>query len=522
MNHKTQTNNYTDFFYYTFRNILLVGIPFVIIFALVLSIPHSSATVSGASADSLTLSLPTSCTLSSVVNSAHNATLISGTYTSDIGKTTITTLCNDGNGYAIYANGLSNDTVGNNTLISSVSDNHDIETGIYEQGDTTSSWAMKLGNIESDTSPTPPIIEQTYDNTYGLVPSTWTKVAGRQSGTTDMITGSAFTTTYAVYTSPTQHAGTYTGQVAYALIHGSGDSPTPIYFMQDVANWKDSLQLEENVQAVDIRDSKTYWVTKLKDGNIWMTQNLDLCIGCSGTAALTSENTDLSTTASGSGIYDTAYGYSENNGVWTWTPASTAITSEENTGDSYTAPYSEELGDVYYYTSGSDTDDIKYISLSDCVNANHTEASCRHYHVGNRYNWTASIASNNSANISSNYANASNSICPKGWRLPIATNKDKTIFEFGDLLYTYYGITTSKFAAVSTTPVSYTINGFDKIRTSPLWFARYNGSTGAYHSSTVANNSSVYSLYFNKSGVYPFYSDAYSRRYTWSIRCLAR
>ena len=155
MNHKNQTNSYTDFFYYIFRNILLVSIPFVIIFALILSIPHSSATVSGASADSLTLSLPTSCTLSSVVNSAHNATLISGTYTSDIGKTTITTLCNDGNGYAIYASGISNGVVGNNALISSVSSNHNIATGIYEQGDTTSSWAMKLGNIESDTSPTP-------------------------------------------------------------------------------------------------------------------------------------------------------------------------------------------------------------------------------------------------------------------------------------------------------------------------------------------------------------------------------
>ena len=29
-------------------------------------------------------------------------------------------------------------------------------------------------------------------------------------------------------------------------------------------------------QLRDIRDGKYYWVTKLADGNCWMTQNLDL------------------------------------------------------------------------------------------------------------------------------------------------------------------------------------------------------------------------------------------------------
>ena len=135
-----------DFFYYAFRNILLVSLPILVISALVLSSFHSSAVTSGASVDNLTLSLPTSCTLSSVINSPHNTTMVSGLYEENIGKTTITTLCNDGNGYAIYASGISNGMVGNNTLISSVNNNHNISTGIYDpdNNNNPSSWSMKL------------------------------------------------------------------------------------------------------------------------------------------------------------------------------------------------------------------------------------------------------------------------------------------------------------------------------------------------------------------------------------------
>ena len=503
----SKTNNYTEFYYHFFRNILIVSIPLVIIFALVLSIPHSSATVSGVSADSLTLSLPTSCTLSSVVNSAHNATLISGTYTSDIGKTTITTLCNDGNGYAVYANGLSNGTVGNNALISSVSSNHNIATGIYEQGDTTSSWAMKLGNVSGDTSPTPPVIEQGYNNTYGLVPSTWTKVAGRTSGTTDMITGSSFTTTYAVYTAPTQHAGTYTGQVAYVLIHGSGGSPTPIYFMQDVASWKDNLQLEESIQAIDARDAKTYWVTKLQDGHVWMTQNLDFDI--STNTILNSETTDLNVAYnSTTGNYpEYNNGYTVNNNIIYWEPASSATTINftGNTvtgwGNSNTAPYS----------------------------ANKTDSKeTGHASLGNYYNWTAAIASNNSASLTTstydNIANSpKNSICPKGWRLPTISNDNASnagsTNEFARLNYLYNDSSATNIENLINQPLSFAKSS--SIKNDGSFYSDFN----AYWSSTPYSTISAYFLYFNQNtvstavtggGYWPYKS------YGFAIRCVAK
>ena len=63
----------TTFFYYTFRNILFVSVPLIIISALVLSLPHSSATSSGT--DNVQLILSTSCTINAVVTAEHTAYL---------------------------------------------------------------------------------------------------------------------------------------------------------------------------------------------------------------------------------------------------------------------------------------------------------------------------------------------------------------------------------------------------------------------------------------------------------------
>ena len=88
-NHKVKVHKTVscrvDFFYYAFRNILIIILPLFTISVLVLSLPHSSATNS--SADHLDFSIPVSCTLSSNIESAHSATLLNGTYKDNIGKT---------------------------------------------------------------------------------------------------------------------------------------------------------------------------------------------------------------------------------------------------------------------------------------------------------------------------------------------------------------------------------------------------------------------------------------------------
>ena len=281
-----------------------------------------------------------------------------------------------------------------------------------------------------------------------------------------------------------------------------------------------------------MRDNNLYWVAKLADGHCWMTQNLDLDIGGANTAPLNSNNTDISTTASGSSIYTD--GYTESNGVWTWNPASTAITSKHTISgasvsgwkESYTTPYSAEGGDIYYYTSNSSSDDITYNSLASCTQDGHTEGECKHYHRGNYYNWAATIASNNSSNLSTQYTNATNSICPKGWRLPIVDDRNQATYEFGQLL-TYYDVIPT---ITSSGDGAYTADGFNKIRTEPLWFVRsgriYNNAlgntakSGLYWSSTVYGSSDVEFLNFNSSTIWPSFGS--SKLLGETVRCLAR
>ena len=521
MGHKVKQSlmsSRVDFFYYAFRNILLVSIPLLVVSGIVLSHLsfHSSATGSTSGSDNLAITISSSCTLSSVVNIPHNAEVYNGNYLGDIGKTTIKTLCNDGNGYSVYAVGYSNNEEGNNKLINTDPSysNHSIETGLNTSG-LTSAWAMKLNNIPDDPSPTPPTIESDYNNTYGIVPPYWTKVASRASGTTDMAEGSSFTTTYAVYASSSQYAGTYQGQVKYLLTHPSSD--VKHFFMQNVDDWKEQMLPHEgdSIQAIDQRDGKKYWVTRLADGNVWMTQNLDLDIDT--TRTYTHNDTDLGWDTNN---FDTNATWTPDtaNGKYNLPVNGTSVPGWSNRNN---YPYSADPGDVYYYTSNSTSDDIKYTSLSNCTSAGHTEGECKHYHVGNYYNWTAAIASNNSSSYSTARTIAMDSICPKGWRLPTTISN-----EFGVLL-------AAQNILDSSSDTSYSIDGFNLIRHQPLYFSRSgyidavlieSGNNGYYWSNTVDSSINAYLLRFNKSNAWPIHdADWLLRKFAGrSIRCLAR
>ena len=73
--------------------------------------------------------------------------------------------------------------------------------------------------VNAVTGPSTPTIANSFDN-YHTVPDTYTKVAG-YNGATDSAEGSQVTTTYAIYTTPYQMTGTYTGQVKYIMVHPS-------------------------------------------------------------------------------------------------------------------------------------------------------------------------------------------------------------------------------------------------------------------------------------------------------------
>lgn len=527
MGKPTKTNNYTDFFYKTFRNILLFSIPTLIISTLVLSSFHSSA-VDGSSADKVTLSIPVSCTMNTTINSEHTISMVAGTYKDNIGKTTLTTYCNDKDGYVIYAIGATNNIEGKNTLSSiDLGEDYDIVTGLNTSkpvsGEDVSNWAMKLIPVAGNYTP---IIPVSYNNTYGLVPNTWTNVAHRDPGTFDMSEGSTFTTTYAVYAKGTQPASTYTGQVKYALLHPSSSiSPTTLerafflagktkvdivdpdtgetnsyYKMQDmttnICNTANITGEASQVQLVDIRDNKTYWVTKLLDGHCWMTQNLDLDLDSS--VALTSEDTDLNVVYnSTTGEYaEYNNGYTSSNNTIYWSPNNSTAISASSWINSSTLPGSLDIGKYYLNSSIGD-----------------------HSLTGNYYNWTSSIASNNSASLKDNVYNAKNSVCPKGWRLPAAINHSSVVPGDNDFINLDYYYNKNK------------PNYSNYLPNAPLYFAKSgrisgSGSTeffagdGYYWNSTVTDNKNAYNLYF-ENGINRLDNNR-PRNYGFSIRCLAR
>ena len=536
----------TDFFYYAFRNILLVSLPLAVMCGLVLShlSLHSSATVSNSESDSLTLTLSTSCTLSSSVEEAHTASLNGGQYEDDIGITKVNAYCNDNNGYSIYAIGSSGDTDGNTDLISNINDNYNIHTGIYDSSSITASssstWSMKLtAGVGSGINTTPPTINNNYSN-YNVVPNIYTLVASRASKT-DMtidtsVTGSYFTTTYDIYASSLQPAGTYTGKVKYLMVHPQSNVPYwantieesfagagkqkvysskaggYYYSMQDmtsdicglVAGNGDST----SAQLIDTRDDNVYWVAKLKDGHCWMTQNLDLAIVADAQdptkmKTLTSEDTDL-TDHSLTGAYSQANGYSydENTGITSWTPASsvktinfkgTTVTGWQN---SNTEPY-----------SASKTDD---------TNTGHAS-------LGNYYNWTAAIASNNSSSLTQDTINdisknPQNSICPKGWRLPTISDQSEITVdstnEFARLNYLYNSNAADTDNGLISGPLWF-------VRAGDIWRASFSANSGYYLSGTVKSNSQIYSLYFKGNTSNSSYGDS-GRVSGRSVRCVAR
>ena len=210
--------------------------------------------------DKVILQVPTACTMSGTGTNSHNAEISNGQSNSSVGETTVKIVCNDNNGFAVYANGYTDNTNGKNVLASAnLGSTNDIATGTATTGN--SQWAMKLSTISSPT-PTYPISIQNGFNTFHTVPDDYALVAKRES-TTDSgenPEGSIFKTTYQVYISTTQLADSYAGQVKYTLVHPH-TTPTPDSTMLDTgpvvgAKMKTLAAGTETTYTVDTADIK--------------------------------------------------------------------------------------------------------------------------------------------------------------------------------------------------------------------------------------------------------------------------
>ena len=195
----------------------------------------SNTTSATKSVSNASVTVPEACTMTGSGMNSHTATITPGTfsaasgsdYENGIGKTTFTVVCNDYNGFSIYAIGYTGDSYDdtNHTKLVGSNTNVAIDTAVYSSGDTTSSWSMKVNKVTDSTIsylPANMSIQNSFDS-WHAVPDTYTKVAQYKastgSSTTDTTLGAKIDTTYAAFIAPNQPGDTYIGQVKYVMIH---------------------------------------------------------------------------------------------------------------------------------------------------------------------------------------------------------------------------------------------------------------------------------------------------------------
>ena len=203
------------------------------------------------STDTVSLTVPIACTMTGT-DTAHTAILNPGTYSgasgseyaNGIGKTTLTAICNDDNGFSIYAIGYTGNSYDseNHTKLVGANTSGTISTKAYASGDTTSNWSMKLTKVDNPQSGDPITynpqnltIQSDTEGTFSAwhsVPASYTKVAEYHANTgssaTDTTLGVKLETTYAAYIASNQPADTYIGQVKYTMVHPYNEE-APLY-----------------------------------------------------------------------------------------------------------------------------------------------------------------------------------------------------------------------------------------------------------------------------------------------------
>ncbi len=337
--------------------------------------------------------------------------------------------------------------------------------------------------------------------------------------------------------------------------------------MQDMNDSvKASMTQYAEYQLMDSRDEKIYYITKMGDDQIWMTQNLDL--NFDSRVAFTSENTDLNKQLASAG-YD---GSTENK--ITWRPSKNSVNNTFAVGTAKWRQNNSNIdnvwnpGDFFLENGGIEAGastagckmtekitDLSKCTTSTTVRSNPTTDIEKHYSLGNTYNWAAATATSAATTdykygttlpSYAAYTAVENSICPKGWRLPQGRDASKSASEFTKMLY-QSGIITTEYTgqtSASNTATLVTTTGLERLKGAPFYMAN-SGTISAYAAATETAaaqpaifdyigkyarywTSSIYEagkaesiLYLNsKTTIRP--QEPHNSQLGYSIRCVAR
>lgn len=450
------------------------------------------------------VTIPSACSLTRTSGSGDYSGRLANGSSVIINGSNFKAICNNPNGLAIYAVGFSNNEYGNTDLVASTISN---EYNIKTNGES-SNWKMEVYDPEA--SGFTPIIENNFDS-WHTVPSALTKIASYYTYT-DINNGPEVGINYQVTASTTQPADDYVGQVKYILLHPDSLEPVTIddaflmhgkakilgddgeyhYKMQDM-----SAEICNNVtvyddlsetKLVDIRDNKSYYVTKLADDNCWMTQNLDHNITTVANF-YTSENTDIPVSES-----------------------PLTITNDPRWGQSEPYDYVPRYydpGDVCWNGNFE-----PYANVVPCTDAN----ANRHYSLGNYYTWGAAAAINDLRDIELDEKDVGQSICPAGWMLPYGYYGDELSYpNLIDILK----IEAGEEGNIQKSPVYFIYSG--RLSATDTYYTDlgYNGQYWSNRGKVYDYEQSAYVLRFEKSG--DLYTDAlYDAGNGLPVRCVAR
>ena len=349
-----------------------------------------------------------------------------GTFSSNTAALSIST--NNETGYSLYMatsngkNTLTSQNPGTSDVISAVNGG---DNGVTSSNFGNNTWGYNLSQDSvSDTT------------AYKAVPTA--------TGDTALISTSSptevdtYNLTFGTKVDTSLPSGTYSNDVVVSVVANPAFVPVfdGIQTMQEMTSTICADAAEnDTAQLTDTRDGKKYWVTKLADGNCWMTQNLRLS----------------STTERGESRVLTS---ADSNVTRNWSFPTGSLTS----GNTYTEARSTISSNTSY---------------------------------GGYYNYCA--ASAGTVCSSSLAQDATQDICPKGWRLP-------TLNEMSGI--TSY---TSAFSPV----LSGLYNNGSLIST---------GTYGYWWSATADTSSYQYGLYYDGSSLGTSYNGNKYRGF--SVRCI--
>ena len=254
-------------------------------------------------------------------------------------------------------------------------------------------------------------------------------------------------------------------------------------------SYRGNTNYVQRARLTDSRDGKTYLVSKLADGNCWMSQNLELEL-TAGTPITISNNDGTTSTATP--------------GNTTQTTTGTKWTRGENQWRSYKLP----AGQSYFYPGRSSSTPSGEGYEYDWQKA------------GLFYNWYAATAGTGTYDMK-NGAVAPSSICPAGWKLPAGTGEKSYL----NLIGTVYGFDIDNgnptgIAALQSAPFNFNFPGAYRYN----YGTTYGQSSNGHYWTSMSERDNDYSdsavqLSLNSSEIDPDLE--LDKSYGYTVRCVA-